>query len=398
MSNKALLRCGGTACSTALLAVLLALAACGSGVGGAPGRVRVDRRSPAASSSARVTYNGGTVLSAAEIVVVFWGSDLPQSVAVGTPGIYRTLAERSDFDWISEYDTPTQHIGRAKLTGQVVIDPGDAGTELLDVDIVAELARQLDAGVLPPATENSYYAVYFPKTVSISQGFWLDRSCEAWEAYHGDLAPFAPGTYAVFPSCGRDSPDAVHELFEAMTDPHDSSGWTDQVDGYEIADLCADSHTSLPLRDGGSFPIQRLWSNVANACLASGNEFTLAVAPAAAVAGPEVSFTVSMALPRNPFTQLSWDVSGLPIGATYSIVQRTDDPRHWTLTLRLPQPSQDFPVTVEARTESWTASAEARLYLASSSSGPTGCSQASGTPWPAGLVALIALGWARRRT
>ena len=205
----------------------------------------------------------------------------------------------SDLDWISEYDTPTQHIGRAKFTGSVVIDPGDAGTQLLDVDIVAELGRQLDAGVLPPATANSYYAVYFPKNVSIRAGFFLDRSCEVWKAYHGDLAPAFPGTYAVFPSCGQNSFDAVHELFEAMTDPHDSDGWT-AADGDESADLCATSQSNLPLVDGGSLPIQRLWSNVMNACLGSANEFTLSLDPSAAVVGREVTFTLAMSPPREP--------------------------------------------------------------------------------------------------
>jgi MYXO-CTERM domain-containing protein len=379
-----------TGVGTGLVVVLLLLAACGFGAAGPPTRVTVARRSASASSSPLVTYKGGRVLSDADIVVVFWGGTVPSAVVDATPEIYRTITGIDDFDWISEYDTPAQHIGRARLVGQTTIDPGDAGTDLFEGQIVAELIRQLDAGALPPATDDSYYAVYFPPGVTIRAGIFEDRSCHEWQAYHGDLAPDVPGTYAVFPGCGQSSPNAVHELFEAMTDPHDNDGWTTQA-GDEIADLCASSLTSLPLADGGTFGIQRLWSDVANACLGSGNEFTLSIDPAAAVADPVVSFTLSMSPPRNPFTQLSWGVSGLPTGGTYSIAQRTDGSGRFTLTLDLPQPSQGARFTVEGRTESWKASAVGGLYLASSSSGAAGCSQASGTSWPVGLVALIGL-------
>jgi hypothetical protein len=392
------------ASSPVLVVVLLVLAACGSGAAGTPGRAEVARRSPAASTASRIVYNGGQVLADAEVVVVFWGNDLPASVVERTPDIYRTLTELNDFDWISEYDTASQHIRRPTFLGQVVIDPGDAGTRLLDggtklfeQDIVAELVKQLDAGVLPAPTENSYYAVHFPPGVTILAGVFEDRSCVEWSAYHGDLAPSAPGTYAVFPACGQTSPNAVHELFEAVTDPHDNDGWTTRS-GDEIADLCGDSLTSLPLRDGGALDIQRLWSDVAGACLGSGNEFTISINPIVAPAAPVLTFTVSTIPPRNPYAQLSWKVSGLPGGATAAIVPQADAPGRWTLTVDLPQPYTKFSLAVEARTESWSASVSAGVYLGSASStAATGCSQAAGSAWPVGVAATLLLWMVRLR-
>jgi hypothetical protein len=343
-----------------------------------------------------VTYHGGKVLSGAQIVLVFWGTHVTGDVVDRTTSTYQTVTEVNDFDWISEYDTRSQHIGRTTFLGQVVIDPGDAGTRLrdggtllLDQDIVAELVRQLDAGVLPPATDEHYYAVYFPRGVKIEAGDFLDASCEVWSAYHADLAPASVGTYAVFPACGQNSPNAVHELFEAVTDPHDNDGWTTR-DGSEIADLCSSSLTSLPLRDGGVVEIQRLWSNVSASCLGSGNEFNLSIDPHVAPAAPVLTFTVSTTTPRSAYASLAWQVAGLPDGGTSTL--REDGPSRWTLTVDLPPVDKAFSFTVEAQSESWKSSTAAGVYPAPSSShSAVGCSQSRGEPLPEALLGALVL-------
>src|SRR5678809_956770 len=133
-------RWGSRRSATVLLGLVLA---CGP-------RMNTERSvAPLAGTDAGVvTYHGGTVLSGAQIVLVLWGRDVAGDVVDRTTSTYRTVTELSDFDWISEYDTASQHIGRASFLGQVVIDPGDAGTRLsdggtllLDQDIVAELVR-----------------------------------------------------------------------------------------------------------------------------------------------------------------------------------------------------------------------------------------------------------------
>jgi len=394
MASEGALNSGSTGLRTASICLVLALAACRPADAGPHAPGSIERRSAAASAPERITYHGGGVLAAAEVVVVVWGTNVPVEVVERTVATYQTLAELNDFDWISEYDTDSQHIRRPTYLGEVVIDPGDAGTRLPDagtklneLDIVSELVMQLDAGVLPPATADRYYAVYFPPGVMIVTGIFEDRSCHEWVAYHGDLAPGEPGTYAVFPACGQNSPNAVHELFEAVTDPHDNDGWTTDT-GFEIADLCSTFHSALPLPDGGTLDIQKLWSDVTGTCLGSGNDFNLSIDPQSATVAPEISFTVSMNPPRNPYTQLSWNVSGLPDGGTFR-VSPEGGPDRWTLVLDVPQVEAFF-FTVEAQTELRSASAGANVSRAPAA--PAGCSQAGGSAWPLGLLAALGLG------
>jgi hypothetical protein len=85
---------GSRACSAALLVeLLLIMAGCGPAPAGTFDRSRVVRRDPAASSSSSsvVTYKGGPVLSAADVVAVFWGNAVSAGVVDQTPDIYRSL-------------------------------------------------------------------------------------------------------------------------------------------------------------------------------------------------------------------------------------------------------------------------------------------------------------------
>jgi hypothetical protein len=57
---------------------------------------------------------------------------------------------------------------------------------------------------------------------------------------------------------------AGHEYAEAVTDPYPGLGWLDSS-GSEIGDKCAwNSATSNQLLNGGTYPVQPLWSNAAN--------------------------------------------------------------------------------------------------------------------------------------
>jgi hypothetical protein len=349
----------------------------------------------AAQAGGRVVYQGGAVLTSPQIVVVFWGSDVPSKIRDEAPAIYESIVQVSDFDWLSEYNTPAQQISRGAFVGSYVIAPNDTRTSLLDVDIIAELAMQVDAGQLPPTNENTYLAVYMPRGIEIREDVFQDKSCEVWTAYHGDFGPALQGTYAVFPMCEKacgagcpSSPIAVHELFEAVTDPH-LDGWSTD-DGEEIADLCFDSPYSLALPDGGSLGIQRLWSNRFNACIGSGHEVRMSLAPPLLAASPVARFELSATGPGLPLGQVSWTVSGLPSGATYSVAPDGASSSSWELTLRLVEPYEPFAFTIEARSASWSASATGTVYLDSDArKTTTGCSQASGTGGPSSAVILL---------
>ena len=379
-----------------LVAVLLALVGCGSS-GSGPRREEISTSSAVKVQppALDVVYRDGGVLSQAEVLVVFWGNDVPAEVRETTAATYRTLSEVSDFDWIDEYDTPTQHISRSSFVGSAVIEPLDAGTELSDQDISGELARQIDAGLLPGLGDNAYYPVYLPSGVSVRLG--QARSCEVWLAYHSAFGSEVQGTYAVFPACAQHFPPAaVHELFEAITDPR-GDGWNTQIAGEGIADLCQGALSILRLEDGGSLDIQRLWSNRASACLGSSHEFSLVVSPPAVPARDDVTFTLTTTTPREPYdSRLAWELSGLPAGASYSVDPVPDVSGRWTLKLHLRRPLEPAQMILKAESESWAATAAMGVYLdpATHEQG-SGCSQATGHAWPVSLVTLMFLAAAR---
>jgi len=380
-----------------LAGVLLALG-CGSPASGP--RPQEISRSAAVTvqpTFPAVVYRDGGVLSQAEVFVVFWGSDVPADVRETTTATYRTISELDDFDWVEEYDPPGQHISRSRFVGSATIQPAavtDAGADLSNGDILAELARQIDAGVLPLLGNNAYYPVYLPTGVSVRLGD--ARSCKVWAAYHSAFRPEELGTYAVFPDCGRFAPAAVHELFEAITDPR-GDGWQ-TADGQEIADLCQGAITPLPLEDGGTLTVQGLWSNRRSVCVGSLHEFHLSAKPSVTAAREDLAFDVFLTTPLEPYARLDWTLSGLPPGATYSLGPVPARPGHWALTLHLRQPFEATQLTLEARSEAWTSLALLTLTVPSAAHAqPSGCSQATGESWPMGLVSLLVLAVAPRR-
>lgn len=370
-----------------LVGVLLAMG-CGSpGSGPRPQQIS---RSPSATVQPTIpglVYGDGGVLSQAEVFVVFWGNDVPAEIQETTAATYRTISEVSDFDWMDEYDTPGQHISRSRFVGTATIEPTDAGTDLSDEDISAELARQIDAGVLPLLGDSAYYPVYLPSGVSVRLG--QQRSCRVWLAYHSAFRSEGLGTYAVFPECGRFAPAAVHELFEAITDPR-GDGWR-TASGEELADLCQGAITRLPLTDGGTLTVQGLWSNRRSACVGSMHEFRLLTSPEVAVARETLTFEVYLSLPLQPYARLDWELTGLPAGASYSLDPVPDHADRWVLTLHLRQPFEAAQPTLEARSEAWTSSTLLTLTVPPAAHAPSGCSQAAGDSWPMALVTLLAL-------
>jgi hypothetical protein len=233
---------------------------------------------PLAAPTATLTYHGGKVLGAAEVIPVywgaFWGGGDGASLATQLDAFFDFILTSSFMDLLAEYSTPTTAIGRGSRRTSVTVsssEPGDptpTGRTVSDDQVRAALQRWIADGTLPAATANTLYFVYLPPDVVSTMG--ASASCSDYCGYHNHVS----GTvfYAVEPyiTCSGctfgtilDSLTKVssHELAEAVTDPALDS-WFDSTSGDEIGDICNTSTTHL-----GGYLVQNQWSNSQAACV-----------------------------------------------------------------------------------------------------------------------------------
>jgi hypothetical protein len=229
-------------------------------------------------------------MTSVKVDVVVWGSwsytgSVPLSGSRSISGFFRGITASRYIDWLSEYDTRTQHIGRGALEGAYTVRPPspDNGTWVTSTQIQHGLRALFDAGRLPRPNANRLYVVFFRSGQVIFKG--QANSAHNFCAYHDTMSYGAQSTYlAVVPyelnnagcrvattSFDRVTTIVSHELVEAVTDPgvglHQLS-WYDRVNG-EIGDICA--RTSAPGvvtgGDGVRYVVQREWSNRSRACI-----------------------------------------------------------------------------------------------------------------------------------
>ena len=254
----------------------------------------------AAATTAHLSYFGGPVISSVHVVKVEYGATgTYQSFVTGTgagtlASFYTGVTNSAYFDWLKEYNTPTQTIGRGTYGGDFKITPASSRNKatISDANIQAELNAQITAGHIPAPTANTLYSVHFPRGKHISQGG--SRSCVAggFCAYHGTFVRNGANVYySVLPDmsagsgcdtgCGGGTPFgnqtsvASHEMIEAVTDAAvglatvvgPPLAWYDSANG-EIGDICNGQQGTVVGGDGATYTIQKEWSNSRNACVA----------------------------------------------------------------------------------------------------------------------------------
>lgn len=273
-------------------------------------------KQPAFRAAARrqfnFTYHGGPVISHAKVVTIFWGDAVPFMAHLN--GFYEGITRSAHLDWLSEYDTPTQSIGRGSFAGSIIDTSPPGDDDLTDRQIQKELVRLIGAGAVPQPDADMLYMLHFPARVSITMDG--NRSCQQFCAYHGTFKLNGQNVYyGVMPevaggcgACGGTNDKfanstiiASHELIEAITDPavglantqNDASylAWYDDLNG-EIGDVC-ESRSAVV--DGWS--VQLEYSMAAGGCVATRPEagtsqpgcthgVCLAGAPLRATCGP----------------------------------------------------------------------------------------------------------------
>jgi hypothetical protein len=257
-----------------------------------------------------VAYYGGRVLSNVAIVAVFWTSNVDIDLQQEVGDFYTAIAASSYVDWLEEYDTlgragvggqpgSEQHIGRGSLAGVVTITPSTQSTALDDGVIASELAAQIAAGSLPAPTVDAAGNVNTVYMIEVPPGYTVTRlggvSCTDFCGYHstvsigGKSVPYAvlPDSHACIGAvCGQGFDDETilrsHELAEAITDTESglvSAADVDAGNGVypmawagdggtrgEIGDLCFHGFVDDNDQVAG-YQVQKLWSNLAGACV-----------------------------------------------------------------------------------------------------------------------------------
>jgi hypothetical protein len=243
-----------------------------------------------ADPAPHLTYYGGRVLSHVKVDLVVWdrwsyGKRVPLTGKRSISSFFAGITASKYMDWLDEYDTPTQHIGRGTLEGVYTVHPPSSanGSVVSNDQIGSALRSLIDAGQLPKPTTNRIYAIFFRSGQRIVMGD--ANSADDFCAYH-DTMTYKSSTayYAVVPyelgnrgctaaSTSFDSVTTVvsHELVEGITDPGvglNRLAWYDRANG-ESADICAGASSGARVvgGDGVSYTVQRIWSNRAGACI-----------------------------------------------------------------------------------------------------------------------------------
>jgi hypothetical protein len=269
-------------------------------------------------------YYGGPVTENAKVYVVWWGDPAKINPAItaakgGIADFYAGVLNSSYMDWLNEYNTTVnaqagahngmpgtgQRIGRGNYAGTLTLANVPSGN-VTDAQIVSTIDQALDAGTLPPPDDNTLYALYFPKGVTIS----LDgtTSCRGFGAYHNATMETQRHAvyYLVMPDCGGSfnsiTSVSSHELIEAVSDSVPTAGsmpdypqaWNDSM-GYELGDLCEGPTSAATVTTAlGTFTVQKMWDERSKSCMvftSEANDFNIAIAPNAATVGLNATTT-----------------------------------------------------------------------------------------------------------
>jgi len=240
-----------------------------------------------AAGSSNLTYHGGSVLSAAKVVPIYWGTywnSVSGAAQRSTMNLFfQQFGTNSHYGVLTQYyDTvggTTRFIGLSTLLSTGAAGWSDASNpssaRVTDAMVQAEVNKYLATHAF---NSQAIYEVFIgPGYYSYDGGA---TSCGGTNlrycAYHG--AYFANGhtiKYSIepYPSCSgchatgfttlQDMQHfAGHETREAVTDP--VNAWWNPTTGYEADDQCAWS--PAPFVDGG-YGYQYEWSNRAGGCV-----------------------------------------------------------------------------------------------------------------------------------
>ncbi len=236
-----------------------------------PETVTAEAAAPAVAP--QLSYRGGPLLTAVEVVTVFWGN----AWGAAQSAMAKQLNQFFDFiltsaliDQLGEYNVPGQLIGHGRHIGSVTVTTPNPPRTVSDNAMQHMLQQEISTNsAFPQPSMNVLYFVYLPPGVSLVQGG--GRSCQAFCGYHNDINGTIFYAAMPYPGCtgclGALQPiDALtstssHELCESITDAIPGQGWYDDTNG-EIGDICAWKTKKI-----GNYTVQLEWSNKNDRCM-----------------------------------------------------------------------------------------------------------------------------------
>jgi hypothetical protein len=239
-----------------------------------PKEVRTPTREAAAiaAAAAQLTYRNGPLITACEVVTIFWGDAWTKAthkpMVAQLNAFFDFILTSALIDQLGEYSTGKYKIRHGRRTATATITTPAPKSSTSDAAVQTFLKQQIRKKAVPKASANTLYFVYTPPGVRVVMGG--SASCQAFCGYHNAIGK---GTfYAVmpYPGCNGCTGDLTvldaltstssHELCEAITDPIPGSGWYDDANG-EIGDICA-----WQTKKVGNYTVQLEWSNSAEKC------------------------------------------------------------------------------------------------------------------------------------
>ena len=170
-----------------------------------------------APSGAHLSYYGGPVLANVKVVTVFWGGSTKVNYSTQLNAFYTGVTNSAYFDWLSEYDTPSQNIGRGTFGGTFSYTNAPTGT-IDDTQIQADLQSLITAKSVPAPDANTLYAIHFAPGITITQGG--QKSCSYFCAYDGTISSGGSYIYySVIPDQAARAPVAVATIPARSTTP-----------------------------------------------------------------------------------------------------------------------------------------------------------------------------------
>jgi hypothetical protein len=292
----------------------------------------------------QISNQGGPVLDHPRVQPIYYATDSD------APDIESFLQEMTKttawHDLTSEYG-----VGPLSVAAPIMI-PGGAPLTMTDEVLGASVASNVASGSSPwgAADPSTIYMIVLPQgsTVTFSNG---GTCCSDFGGYHNETTNMSGITvpYAVICTCpaafglnlsplDARTTTVSHELVEAATDPFPNTNpayqgadranvvW-DAVTGGELADMCALYPDANVVPAGGTYMIQRSWSNAAAA--ASRNPCVPRAQTTPAFGSYPLLDSVNAGTAKNPFITQGVKVL-LGESQTIDVVLSGDGPRDLT--------------------------------------------------------------------